>query len=68
MALVNIDPKLGNEGVGERKLRQSIPRNRELADTDDPKAKLRDGDDATGKLADGNDPPWRAPAAGSVGT
>ena len=40
MALVNIDPKLGNEGVCERKLRQSIARNRELADTDDPKAKL----------------------------
>jgi hypothetical protein len=44
MALVNIDATRGNEGVCERKLRQSIRRNRKLADADDPKAKLRDGD------------------------
>jgi hypothetical protein len=36
VALVDIDAKLGNEGVGECEMRQSIRCNRELADTDDP--------------------------------
>jgi hypothetical protein len=54
VALVNIDSDLGNEGVRERKLCHSIPRNGELADADDTDAELRHGDDAAGKLTDCN--------------
>ena len=54
MAVMDINPKLGNERVSESELRQSIHSDRELADTLNPDAKLRNGYDTAGKLTDCN--------------
>ena len=59
MSLVNVDPYLRNQRVGEGELSERIPGDCELTDTDNTNPELRQRENAEGKLTDGNDAPSR---------
>ena len=67
MALVKIQPHLGDKGVSKSELRKGEASDSELAHADHADTELRESEDAAGELADG-DHPFRdhGPAVGPV--
>ena len=57
VSLVNVNPELGDQGVGRSKLRQREDRHGELTDAYQADAELRQGEHAAGELPYRNDPP-----------
>lgn len=55
-ALMDENPELGDEGVGECDLGEGIPGDGDLTDADEADADLRDVDDADSELSDGDEP------------